>query len=93
MTTTPTQHEAERLAQLLEKIYGPHWHVQDSAAEYLRRIPTLEAENAELKARLDAIEKSMRDGLEREARLMARCVELKDELEAQRAAICSGSAA
>lgn len=40
--------------------------------------------NAELKARLDAIEKSMRDGLEREARLMARCVELKDELEAQR---------
>lgn len=40
--------------------------------------------NAELKARLDAIEKSMRDGLEREARLMARCVELKAELEAQR---------
>lgn len=40
--------------------------------------------NAELKARLDAIEKSMRDGLEREARLMARCVELKAEFEAQR---------
>jgi len=84
MTTTPTQHEAERLAQLLEAIDGQQWQVQDSAAEYLRRIPTLEAENAELKARLDAIEKSMRDGLEREARLMARCVELKAELEAQR---------
>jgi len=105
MTTTPTQHEAERLAQLLEAIDGQQWQVQDSAAEHLRRIPTLEAENAvltaerdalrhdyqrlkaslaELEAQAAAVEKDLGKGLEREAKLMARCVELKDEFEAQR---------
>lgn len=61
MTTTPTQHEADRLADELvkyERDYVTTDFVADmvmKSAEHLRRIPTLEAENAELKARLSAM--------------------------------------
>lgn len=67
MTTTPTQHEAERLAEQIDAIavridydttgrYGSD-EVKPilEAATYLRRHPALEAENAVLTAERDAL--------------------------------------
>lgn len=62
MTTTPTQHEAERLADELvkyERDYVTTDFVADmvlESAEHLRHIPALEAENAELKTRIAELE-------------------------------------
>ena len=47
-----TQTEAERLAELLERIDGQHWQVQDSAAAELRRLVSFNQQLMDEVARL-----------------------------------------
>lgn len=91
MNTTPTQHEAERLADMLEAIDGQHWQVQDSAAEHLRRIPALEAENASLMRLLVDLRFALGDdGKRMQDELIEFAKDMRSrlaELEAQRVAL------